>query len=94
MITLPLNLALGQKTRDLVIILNSRKNNFHPAHLNRGNAEHPERTENRTRCCEGDLSCLLNRSNNFLNLETLIVKNPDSIALDLLGSDIKIIKNV
>ncbi len=36
----------------------------------------------------------MNRSNNFLNLETLIVKNPDSIALDLLGSDIKIIKNV
>jgi len=36
----------------------------------------------------------MNRSNNSLNLETLIVKNPDPIGLDLLGSDIKIIKNV
>mgnify|MGYP001342346655 FL=1 len=36
----------------------------------------------------------MNRSNNFLNLETLIVKNSDPIGLDLLGSDIKIIKNV
>jgi len=31
----------------LVIILISRKNNSHPAHLNRGNTEHPETTENR-----------------------------------------------
>ena len=35
--------------------IKARKNNSHTAHLNRGNAEHPEGTENRARLRERDL---------------------------------------